>query len=119
LTKPQDRFRMLATVARDRAMILAESQGRLNGVWRDRAIAGEHRCLQLASRFDGRAELYDCGSLTSRIGRLIALYRQGTYDGSCWGFKPSALVKDAVLGVLLRPFLLQPFVDHGAARPVL
>ncbi len=112
LTNPGGRYHKLATAARDRAVILAESQGRLTGVWRDRAMAGEQRCLQLASRLESRAQLYECAAITSRIDRLVGLYREGTYrDRSGWGFNRSSLAKDAVLGVLLRPFLPQPGAD--------
>lgn len=109
LTNPGERFRKLAAAARNRAAILAESQGRLTGVWRERAIAGEQRWSALAFRLECRGRLYDGSSIARRFGSLVELYSKDGYrDRNGWGFSRSALAKDTVLGVLLRPFLRQP-----------
>jgi glycosyltransferase involved in cell wall biosynthesis len=107
LSNPEARFRNLAEVARDRADILSACCGRLSGAWRERAALGRARYLELASRLESRAELYGDRRASDRVRRLQRLQRSGVYRGaSAWDFTRGALMKDAMLGVALRPVLV-------------
>lgn len=106
LGNPEARFRNLAAVARDRADILAACCDRLSGAGQQRAALGRARYMELASRLESRAELYGDRRASARVQRLRQLRRSGVYRGaSAWDFNRSALVKDAMLGVALRPLL--------------
>src|ERR1700684_4434448 len=107
LGNPEARFRNLAAVARDRADILAACCDRLSGTAQERAALGRVRYLELASRLESRAELYGDRRASARVQRLQQLRRSGVYRGaSAWDFTRGALVKDAMLGVALRPLLV-------------
>jgi hypothetical protein len=106
LSNPEERFRNLAAVARDRADILAACADRLSSAWQQRAALGRARYLELASRLESRAELYGDRRASARVQRLQQLRLSGVYrGGSRWDFTRAALVKDAILGVALRPLL--------------
>jgi glycosyltransferase involved in cell wall biosynthesis len=106
LSNPEARFRNLAAVARDRANILAACSIRISGPWRQRAILGRDCYLELAWRLESRAELYGDRRARARAERFQQLRRSGVYRGvSAWDFTRGALVKDAILGVALRPLL--------------
>ncbi len=107
LGNPEARFRNLAKVARDRADILAACCNRLSDPWRQRAILGRDRYLELASHLESRAELYGDRRVSARAQRLRQLQRSGVYRGaSAWDFTRGALAKDAILGVALQPLLI-------------
>jgi glycosyltransferase involved in cell wall biosynthesis len=107
LGNPEARFRNLAAVARDRADILAACCDRLSGTGQERAALGRARYLELASRLESRAELYGDRRASARVQRLQQLRRSGVYRGaSAWDFTRAALMKDAMLGVALRPLLV-------------
>ena len=107
LRNPEARFRNLAVVARDRADILAACCDRLSGTWQQRAVLGRARYLELASRLESRAELYGDRCASARLRRLLRLQRGGVYRAaSAWDFTRAALMKDAILGVALRPLLV-------------
>lgn len=107
LTSPEARFRSLAAAARVRADILSVCCDRLANPWRERAAQGHERYRELALRLELRAELYADRRPSARIRRLQRLQRDGAYRGaSPWDFSRSALMKDAMLGVALRPLLV-------------
>lgn len=107
LSSPEARFRSLAASARDRADILAACCNRLSGTWRQRAGLGRTRYLELASRLESRAELYGDGRTGARARHLRRLQQSGVYRGAtAWDFTRGALIKDAMLGVALRPLLV-------------
>jgi glycosyltransferase involved in cell wall biosynthesis len=106
LSNPEGRFRNLAAVARDRAGILAACCDRLSGARQQRAALGRARYLELASRLESRADLYGDRRASARAQRFQQLQRSGVYRGaSAWDFTRGALMKDAILGVALRPLL--------------
>jgi hypothetical protein len=56
---------------------------------------------------ESRAELYGDRRASDRVRRLQGLQRSGVYRGaSAWDFTRGALMKDAMLGVALRPVLV-------------
>lgn len=106
LSNPEARFRNLAAVAHDRADILAACCDLLSGDRRQRAVLGRGRYQELASRLESRADLYGDRRATARASRLEQLRRSGVYGGAtAWDFTHAALMKDAMLGVALRPLL--------------
>jgi hypothetical protein len=56
---------------------------------------------------ESRAELYGDRRASARVQRLRQLQQSGVYRGaSAWDFTRRALLRDAMLGVLLRPLLI-------------
>lgn len=107
------RYEVLAYLSQVRAAILAESQLRLNGVWRERAIAGEQAYLDYAEQFRLRAQMYGDASPLERVKLLVQLRRNGSYrPSSNWNLGRAALAKDLAFGVMLKPFLIAP-ADEG------
>lgn len=109
LTNPAEGYRRLARTERNRAEILALCQPRVPKPWRARAAEGERRCLHFARQFDRRALIYGRGSIASRIRLLMELRGEGMYGAATdWTFPRAALKKDVLLGLLMKPFLMEP-----------
>ena len=83
LGNPEARFRNLAKVARDRADILAACCNRLSDPWRQRAILGRDRYLELASHLESAQNCMEIAA--SARGRNVF--------GSCKG--PAFIVAPA------------------------
>ena len=113
LTNHGAKYAALARAAHMRAAILAECQARLDGVWLDRAAAGERACLLLADRLAKRARLYGDASVWERARLVIGLYRGGAYaTDRGFGLGREVLVKDLAIGIVLRR-LLHPSHDEA------
>jgi glycosyltransferase involved in cell wall biosynthesis len=108
-------YARLSHVAAIRAKLLEESQLRLNGVWLDRARAGQQGCQRMADRLGLRARLYNSESLAERVRIFLDLCRSNAYStDNGFGLTRDVMVKDITLGVLSQRFLVPLQADQPA-----
>lgn len=106
-TNHAKQYGLLSHVADVRADILKECQSRVEGIWQQRAAAGEQANKQLADWLAQRERLYGDAKPWERIGIVRSLQKSGAYaGGGIYNIGRSALAKDMALGMILRRFLV-------------
>lgn len=115
------RYQNYARAARARERILKRLSADLGGAAHEKATLVADRYGDLATLMEARALLYTGSPLKDRMSALSRLIRNRGYrkrqDG--WGFQPSALAQDVVLGAL-SPRSLGAAIrrrQSGKARP--
>ena len=94
------RLRVTARTSWPRAAIGCPVRGRSGRLWAVRAIWSWRRAWNRAQNCT------EIGAQSARVLRLQQLRRSGVYRrASAWDFTRAALMKDAMLGVALRPLL--------------
>ena len=104
-------YRDFALGAASRAAVLEDmkASGRLT----DHQLALTDRAIpyykELAQRFELRYGIYDGKTLYARTKAFLKLKAAGGYSSDpIWGINQKSAVKDIVLGLLLRPLMIEP-----------
>lgn len=117
LRRGVDAYELHAHAACVRSLILERAAERLEGTWRDRAVAGAKAYRSYAARHAQRVALYRGRGFGSRARAFRNLLAMNAYARTPWHFPSIDLVKDFSLGLSglrLPPLHDKPRVASGS-----
>jgi glycosyltransferase involved in cell wall biosynthesis len=91
-------YNRCVVAAENRAVILDNARGKLEGIWAERAAAGAEYYRKVASIYSERSTLYTSANIGERIKAFRKMVEEGGYVGRC-GLGRKSLITDMCVGV--------------------